>query len=150
MLFNVLIGGGVFVFVGLIVGQVLPFEAISGLVMQLLLIAFINGSWFVRPNEFIVTPAEIICKSRLKTTRIKRKDVAEVSVVERLPTLTFQAGFGFLPIWGYHSKHYTSLRDRFVLISRGEHELVQVVMQSGKRYLLGPTDAQGFAESLQT
>ena len=149
MLFNVVVGGGFLVFLGLIVtGGLPPMSAIS-LLMMLVLLVFINGSWFVRPDVFIVTPAEIVCKSRLKTTRIQRKDIAGVRVIDRLPTLTLQSGFAFLPIWGYHSKHYTFGSERFVLISRGERELVEVKLHNGQRYWLGPTDAQGFTEAVK-
>ena len=147
-LFNVFIGGGLLAFVYLIVAGILPPGAATGIIMQLVLLAFINGSYFWRPDRFEVDDTEIRAIGRLKTTRIAREQIASVERIERPPGMVFNSGFAFLPLWGYHSKHYTLGGERFRLITRGERDLVDIRLHTGECYLLGPADTQAFMTAL--
>ncbi len=148
--FNVFFGGGAVAFLGLIVAGVLPPFAASGLLMQAVLLAFINGSWFWRPLRFEVDDTEIRAISKLKTTRIARENIASVECIERLPGMVFNSGFAFLPLWGFHSKHYTLGGHRFTLVTQGERDLVDIRLHSGQRYILGSADTAAFVRALQS
>ncbi|WP_395803128.1 PH domain-containing protein [Daejeonella sp.] len=132
------------ILVGLLFGALIIFNFILPLAILLLSVYLI--CWYLKPLRYEIKSDQIIIHRLIKSVRIKRYDIENLTLIDKDKLSGTIRTFGVGGLFGWYGKFSNNELGDMTWYLTSRDKPILIISKAGKKILISPDDAEGFSK----